>query len=390
MSRGNIAIWFDPAMQWYAPSKGKQGRNQTYSDAAIQCCLMIKSLFRLSLRMVTGFVQSLIELCGLNWTAPDYSTLCRRQKHIDIAISYQKSSDGLHLLMDSTGMKFLGEGEWKRKKHGAEYRRQWRKLHIGIDAKTLQIRAIQLTTNNVSDSQVLGDLLNQIPQDEQIDSVYTDGAYDTKQCRQVIADRQAHAVIPPRKNAKPWKDTKSSSLERNELLRTIKRLGRTLWKKWSILEMINICKYICADIDQISDILNLLKQTKTYRLQKGTLQMDDIDPIMKPSTTIQNNYNAPIQQSMIQSGHNNTMSVNQIYNQALQQVCNQIREVINNSRESDPIKETLNTDINNIENAQSHPERKSAFESLLSNSASIATLWSSLAPYIPELMKSIG
>ncbi len=132
MSRGNIAIWFDPATQWYAPSKGKQGRNQTYSDAAIQCCLMIKSLFRLSLRMVTGFVQSLIKLCGLNWIAPDYTTLCRRQKHIDIVISYQKSSDGLHLLMDSTGMKFLGEGEWKRKKHGPEYRRQWRKLCVNF------------------------------------------------------------------------------------------------------------------------------------------------------------------------------------------------------------------------------------------------------------------
>ena len=103
------------------------------------------------------------------------------------------------------GLKFLGEGEWKRKKHQPEYRRQWRKLHIGIDAKTLQIRAIQPTTNNVSDSQVLGDLLDKIPL----------------------------AVIPPRKNAKPWKDTKSSSLERNELLRTVKRLGRTLWKKWS-------------------------------------------------------------------------------------------------------------------------------------------------------------
>ncbi len=72
-------------------------------------------------------------------------------------------------------MKFLGEGEWKRKKHGAEYRRQWRKFHIGIDAETLQIRAVQLSTNNVSDSQVLGDLLDQIPQDERIDSVYTDG-----------------------------------------------------------------------------------------------------------------------------------------------------------------------------------------------------------------------
>ena len=130
-------------------------------------------------------------------------------------------------------MKFLGEGEWKRKKHQPEYRHQWRKLHISIDAKTLQIRAVQLTTNNVSDSQVLGDLLDQIPSDEQIDSVYTDGAYDTKQCRQVIADRQAHAIIPPRKNAKPWKDKKAYSLERNELLHTVKRLGRTLWKKWS-------------------------------------------------------------------------------------------------------------------------------------------------------------
>ena len=233
INRGNLSIWFDPKTQWYAQPKGKHGRNQTYSDTAIQCCLMIKSLFHLSLRMVTGFVQSLIHLCRLDWTAPDYSTICRRQKHIDIAINYQKSSNGLQLIVDSTGLKFLGEGEWKRKKHQPEYRRQWRKLHIGIDAETLQIRAIQLTTNNVSDSQVLGDLLDQIPQDEQIDSVYTDGAYDTKQCRQVIADRQAHAVIPPRKNAKPWKDTKTSSLERNELLRTVKRLGRTIWKNWS-------------------------------------------------------------------------------------------------------------------------------------------------------------
>ena len=194
---------------------------------------MIKSLFRLSLRIVTGFVQSLIRLCGLDWIAPDYSTLCRRQKHIDIAISDQKSSDGLHLLVDSTGLKFLGEGEWKRKKHGYEYRRQWRKLHIAIDAETLQIHAVQLTTNNVNDSQVLEYLLAQIPLDEKIDSVYTDGSYDTKHCRQIILDRDAHAVIPPRKNAKPWKDQTLRSMQRNELLKTVKCLGRAIWKKWS-------------------------------------------------------------------------------------------------------------------------------------------------------------
>ena len=101
--------------------------------------------------MITGFAQSLIELCGLNWTAPDYSTLRSRQKHIDIAISYQKSRDGLCLLVDSTGLKFLGEGERKHKKHQPEYCRQWRKLHIGIDAETLQIRAVQLTITRISD-----------------------------------------------------------------------------------------------------------------------------------------------------------------------------------------------------------------------------------------------
>jgi hypothetical protein len=117
INHGNIAIWFDPNTQWYAQPHGKQGRNQTYSDTVIQCCLMIKSLFHLSLCMVTDFVQSLIKLLGLDWTAPDYSTFCRRQKHIDISICNQKSRDRLHLLVDSTGLKFLGEGEWKRKKH---------------------------------------------------------------------------------------------------------------------------------------------------------------------------------------------------------------------------------------------------------------------------------
>ena len=75
INRGNISIWFDPKTQWYAQPNGKHGRNQTYSDVAIQCCLMIKSLFRLSLRMVTGFVQSLIKLCGLDWTAPNISDI---------------------------------------------------------------------------------------------------------------------------------------------------------------------------------------------------------------------------------------------------------------------------------------------------------------------------
>ena len=130
INRGNIAICFDPKTQWHAEPQGRHGRNQTYFDTAIQCFLMIKSLFRLSLRLVTGFVQSLIKLCGLDWTAPEYSAICRRQKYIDIGIHYQKSSNVLHLLVDSSGLKFLGEGEWKRKKYQPEYHLQWNKLQL--------------------------------------------------------------------------------------------------------------------------------------------------------------------------------------------------------------------------------------------------------------------
>ena len=160
----------------------------------------------------------------------NYSNIFRRQKYIDIQISYEKELQRIKSIYRFHKFKVF---RFKRKKNHPKYRRRWRKLHIAIDAETLQIRAVQLTTNNVSDSQVLKDLLDQISLDEPIDSIYTDGAYDTKRCRQVIADRQAHAVIPPRKNAKPWKDIKVHSRERNEPLRTVKRLGRTLWKKWS-------------------------------------------------------------------------------------------------------------------------------------------------------------
>ena len=130
INHGNIAICFDPKTLWHAEPQGRHGRNQTYFDTAIQCFLMIKSLFRLSLRLVTGFVQSLIKLCGLDWTAPEYSAICRRQKYIDIGIHYQKSSNVLHLLVDSSGLKFLGEGEWKRKKYQPEYHLQWNKLQL--------------------------------------------------------------------------------------------------------------------------------------------------------------------------------------------------------------------------------------------------------------------
>jgi hypothetical protein len=100
--------------------------------------LSIKCLFGLALRQSLGLIQSLLHLAGLAWRVPDFSTLSRYQKTLQVQLPYRCSSTALDLLVDSTSIMFLGEGEWKRKKHGAQYRRPWRKVHLGIDASTLE------------------------------------------------------------------------------------------------------------------------------------------------------------------------------------------------------------------------------------------------------------
>ena len=122
-AQGDLTLWLDKNMQWLAAPNGKRGRSQTFSDAAIQFCLTIKCLFGLPLRQTLGLVQSLLKMAGLPWAVPDYSTVCRRQKGLDVQVHCRPSRNGLHMLADSTGIKFLGEGEWKTKKHGAKRRR---------------------------------------------------------------------------------------------------------------------------------------------------------------------------------------------------------------------------------------------------------------------------
>jgi hypothetical protein len=232
-ARGNLGVWLDPQMQWYAPKIGRSCRPQIFSDATIQFCLTIKCLFGLPLRQTLGVVKSLLKLAQLDWQVPDISTLCRRQKTLTVNLPYRASKGALTLLIDSTGVQFLGEGEWKRKKHGADYRRQWRKVHIGIDANTLEIRAIEVTDNRIGDAPMLEPLLDQIPDDEPIEAVIADGAYDTRQCHRAIAQRQAQAIIPPRKNGQLWKEGPLGATVRNQALLACKRLGRRVWKQWS-------------------------------------------------------------------------------------------------------------------------------------------------------------
>ena len=245
--RGSLTIWFDPEMSWAAAPTGKRGRQPVYSGEedqktvrgtvfptnAIQTCLTMKVLFGMALRQTTGFVESLLRLIGLDWEVPDFSTLSRRQKTLTVNIPFRGSQGPLHLLIDSTGIKVEGEGEWNARKHGGSKRRVWRKIHIGIDEQTLEIRAAEFTSSDVGDAPMLPQLLDQIPPDQEIASVTADGAYDTRKCHDAIAERGAVAVIPPRRNAKPWKAVTAGAVARNEALRASKYLGRALWRRWS-------------------------------------------------------------------------------------------------------------------------------------------------------------
>ena len=139
----------------------------------------------------------------------------------------------LNLLIDSTGIKAEGEGEWNARKHAGSKRRVWRKIHIGIDEETLEVRAVEVTGSNIGDAPMLPELLNQIPSKQDIGSVTADGAYDTRKCHEAIAARDAHAVVPPRKNAKPWKPMSTGAIARNDAVNAQRYLGRTLWRRWS-------------------------------------------------------------------------------------------------------------------------------------------------------------
>ncbi|MCH2078635.1 MAG: IS5 family transposase, partial [Rhodobacteraceae bacterium] len=160
--RDSLTIWFDSEMSWDAAPSGKHGRQQNYSDAAIQTCLSVKGLFGMALRQTTGLVESLLQLVSLDGTVPDFSPLFRRQKTLAVNIPYRGSKGPLHLLIDSTGIKVEGEGEWHARKHGGPKRRVWRKIHLGIDEETLEVRAVEITGSHIGDASVLPDLLKQI------------------------------------------------------------------------------------------------------------------------------------------------------------------------------------------------------------------------------------
>jgi Transposase DDE domain len=184
---GSLTIWFDPSMSREAKPTGKRGQHPDYRDSAIQTCLTFKVLFGMALRQTTRSVESLLRPVGLGWAVPDFGTLSRRQKTLKMNIPHRGSDGPLHLLVDSAGIKVEGEGKFKAQKKGGTKRRVWRQVQIGIDEKTLGIRATEFTTSDIGDAPMRPDLLDQIPRGQEIASVTAVGAFDTRKCHDAIA-----------------------------------------------------------------------------------------------------------------------------------------------------------------------------------------------------------
>ena len=236
VQRGSLTLWFSAEVLtvWRNSERtGKRGHPRTYSDTAMATMATLQEIYHLGVRQTEGLVASLGELLHLEVAIPSYSTLSRRRATLEIVLPRTRRKEALHVVVDSTGVKVFGEGEWKVRQHGYTYRRTWRKVHLGIDEASGEIVAAVVTTNNYSDSQLLPDLLEQV--DEEIGQVSGDGGYDRRSCYEAIRARHARATIPPQHNAKIWQhgNTKAERLARDQNLRRIRQLGRAAWKRES-------------------------------------------------------------------------------------------------------------------------------------------------------------
>lgn len=231
---GSITVWISADFEktWMHTGEKQRGGQFDYSDQALLVMLTVKEVFHLTNRGIEGFVRSIFRMMRINLPVPDHTTLSKRGRDLKVNLP-KKANQKLDIVMDSTGLKIYGEGEWKVRQHGVSKRRTWRKLHIGANPEDGEIQAVLLTENSVSDDTAVAVLLKQIEQE--IDKFAADGAYDK---RKVYDGLNAHSpnvkiLMPPRKNARIWKhgNTQAERLKRDENLRSIRQHGRKAWKE---------------------------------------------------------------------------------------------------------------------------------------------------------------
>jgi len=236
IQRGSLTVWIseDVLSAWHNQSRtGQRGKPIFYTDTAILCMATLEEVYGLPLRATEGLTRSVLHLLGMELEVPCYTTLCRRRRSLEVEMPRLRKSEPLHLVVDSTGIKVYGEGEWKVRQHGYTKRRTWRKLHLGVDDATLEFVSVVVSTNDFKDSQLLPDLLAQVS--DELSQVSADGAYDSRNCYEAIRERKARAAIPPQKRARIWQhgNTKAERHIRDENLRAIRKKGRREWKRES-------------------------------------------------------------------------------------------------------------------------------------------------------------
>ncbi len=238
--RGSLTVWFtdEAVAAWKAEPRTTRGGQRWYSRLAILTALTLRAVFRLALRQTEGLIGSIIHLLGhllgLTLAIPDHSTLSRRAKTLEVPRPRsRRDGDPLHLLVDSTGLKPCGAGEWLIEKHGTKTRRTWRKLHLGLDADTGQIVAATLTTKEMDDGAQAGALLDQVV--GPVASFTADGAYDQEGVSAAVAERHQEAaiIVPPRSTAVPSETAEISPTQRDSHLQFIAEHGRAAWQKAS-------------------------------------------------------------------------------------------------------------------------------------------------------------
>jgi hypothetical protein len=238
--RGDVTFWFSEAAirNWYYQGPTQQGSQFRYSDLSIQTVLTLKVVYHQTLRQAEGFAKGILDLMGLSLDVPDFSTLSRRQASLKVDLPVQASRRAVHVVVDSTGLKVYGEGEWKVRQYGFSKRRTWRKLHLGVDEATGEFLAVTLTTNSVDDASQVDPLLDQIRRP--VSAFGGDGSYDKQKVYETLdnpphQDEPIRPIIPPRSNAKIWRhgNCQDTPLPRDEHLRTIRKVGVRRWKQES-------------------------------------------------------------------------------------------------------------------------------------------------------------
>ena len=230
--RGDITLWIseDAITAWIPAPTGRRGAQRKFSDHAIETTLILRLIFKLPLRQAEGFLRSLLSLMGVGLEAPDHTTISRRSQSLDVDLHRVAGHKPIHLIVDSTGLSIVGEGEWAAAKYGGRGRRGWKKLHLGVDRSGVIVAEI-LTDGNVNDAKMALELIDEVPDD--IASFTADAAYDTIAIYDANAVRGSEVIVPPSKSATRSRQRRFRTSACDRTIMRIKEVGRRRWKKES-------------------------------------------------------------------------------------------------------------------------------------------------------------